>query len=176
MAAALLATAACGGSTQGQGTPTATGAASSDTGSSQDTSSSGSTNGTLTSDACSLMTQSEATQHGATSSGQAGTVAGYPDCNWDFGTTSVRAAIFANKGVSQLSVTGPVTDLGVIGSHHAQQMTNNVNTSGCQIAFAVTPTSSVLVTVQEATSISTASVCQDTKTIATVVEKHLPSS
>jgi len=175
MATALLATAACGGSTQGQGTPTATGAATSDTGSSQDTSSSGSTNGALPSDACSLMTSSEATQHGATTTGQAGTIGGAPDCLWDFDMAAVTVTINAHLGVSQLNATGPETNL-TIGNHQAVQMPVTTDTAHCLISIAVTSSSRVDVGVQEPPSTPTVKSCQDAKMIATVVEKHLPSS
>jgi len=179
MTVALLAAAACGGSTQGQGTSTTTGASASDIGSSEATTSSGSGNGSLPSDACSLMTPGEALQLHSTDpggKGTAGTIAGSPNCEWAFGTTSAGVTIFTDRGISQLNVTGPVTDLGMIGSHHAQQRTDSANTSVCDVAFALTPTSSVMVTVQEAPSVPTTQVCQGAMKIATVVEKHLPSS
>jgi len=175
MVAALLAAAACGGSTQGQGTSTTTGTVTSDTGSSEATTSSGSGNSALPSDACSLMTPSEALQLHATGTGEASLIAGAPACQWSFGTTAVTVTVDAHLGVSQLNVTGPETNL-TIGNHHAVQMEDTSDTAHCFISFEVTSSSRVDIQVVEAQSTPTATTCQGAMKIATVVEKHLPSS
>jgi len=160
MTAALLATAACGGSTQGQSASTTTSPS----------------HGALPKDPCSLLSQSETTQLGARSAGKAATdLAGYPDCQWAIGQAILDVTEFTNKGVSKLRPTGPTASLGMIGSHQAELMFDTQLNGECSVILAVSSTSAVMVDVQDPRGTPTAQVCTYAKPIAAAVEKHLPS-
>lgn len=169
MASLLVSIAACGSSNNG-GTPTTTAGASSAT-SSPTTTTSTTSASLATTDPCSLLPASAATNLGYPAQGKSQTSGGQPDCVWA-GTLGVADALILTKlGLSQLQPSGgTLTDV-TVGSHQAKQL--DEGGGACVISLGVTLTSRVDV---QLVANNNSQACPGVLALAKAVEPNLPSS
>jgi hypothetical protein len=176
-ATTVLAAAACGGGSTGgfpTTAPTTTSQATDSTGSNTSSSSGGGQ--TLdASKPCALLSSSDLTELGSTSTPYQDKQG--PDNACELGTSTFTASVVTNtrSGVSQVdSGGGTMKDVPVNG-RSGKEIVNSGGANGCLIAIPVTQTSHVAVVVQMSDPSATAQqACTPALQVAKLVEPHLP--
>jgi hypothetical protein len=175
-AAMLLATAACsnGGSSGLALSPTASAANTSDNGGgeSQSTSAPGSkiasADQLANTQACSLLTASEATSLGLPSTGDTNDSGAKSGCEWDGDELTAGVLIRTDVGLSGVVPNGGTAVDTTVGSHQAKKL--DQGSGGCLIAIGITE--SIRVDVQA--DLLSGDGCQSSLKIAQIVEPKLP--
>lgn len=174
--AVLLAVAACSSGNTGFPVP-ATSATSGGDGSSgsQDTTSAGGTkiaspDQLANTDACSLLTASEATSVGLPSQGIEDAAGAHSGCQWNGSDFSVSVGVRTDVGLAGVLLNGGTLTNTTVGTHQAKQVAG-VASSGCLVAMGITNSMRVDV---GATQVSTGNECQEAMAVAQLVEKRLP--
>jgi hypothetical protein len=175
MTIALGGVAGCSG-TGGHPEPTTTGPATSNASSNGDPGTVPTTqttsNNIADTNACSLLTASEATSLGLPSTGETQDNGAKSGCEWDGSTYIVGVLIRTNVGLAGVLANGGTITNTQVGSHQAKQLTE----AGGDCLYAIGINDSTRVDVSAGTIGSTASTCPQALSAAELVEKHLSSA
>jgi hypothetical protein len=167
IAGVLLSAAACGNSTDGQPTPVTSAAQGQPT---RTTTPSAGGGGALPVDhACSLLSSSDLSQLGVSSSPSEDMIGTAHACEFDNSEGHIIVGIRTNVGLAGFSANGGTVGDITVGTHQAKQDVDD--TGSCVIAIGVSASSRVDVTV---TGDGTSDPCPTSMAVARMVEPKLP--